>query len=251
MGAVAGYLAGCGTSSIPEVGGTSLALGSPADSTRLATTNDGDESAIPGVDRKAAAKVAAKLTEASIPGTTGYKIGPQDVLEISVFKVPELSKVVQVTEAGTFNYPLIGETEAAGHTAREIEKNLTSKLGAKYLQKPQVSVMVKEYNSQRVTIEGAVKKPGVYPIQGRMTLIQALAIAQGLDPNSDNNVIVFREASGKRSAARFDVSSLRSGEATDPELKAGDVIVANSSATKEMFNNFLRALPVASVFALL
>lgn len=194
---------------------------------------------------------AAAISAVNTPGSAAYRIGPQDVLEISVFKVTELSKSTQVSEAGTISYPLVGDVVAAGRTPREVERELTGRLGDKYLQKPQVSVFVKEYNSQRVTIEGAVKKPGVFPIQGSLSLLQAVAMAQGLENTSDNTVLVFRTQGGKRSAARFDVAEIRTGDAADPELQAGDVVVAGTSALKEGFSNFLKVLPVTSVFALL
>jgi polysaccharide export outer membrane protein len=180
-----------------------------------------------------------------------YKIGATDVLEFSVFKVPELSRTVQVSDTGTVNLPLVGEVVAAGRTARELEQSLAKELGAKYLQKPQVSIYVKEYNSQRVTIEGAVKKPGVYPVRGDLTLLQLVATAQGFEQNSDYTVVVFRQKDGKRSAARFDVEEIRAGRAQDPLLLSGDVVVAGSSAIKETFNNILKALPIAGVFAML
>lgn len=198
---------------------------------------------------KAVAEMKA-VSAVSTPGSSSYKIGPQDVLDISVFKAPELSKVVQVSEAGTINLPLVGEIATAGRTPRDVEKDLTKRLGAKYLQKPQVTVFVKEYNSQRVTIEGAVKKPGVFPIQGNMSLLQAVAMAQGMDALSDDSVVIFRTSSGKRAAARFDISEIREGTAADPQLQAGDIVVAGSSALKEGFGNVMKALPVASVFAL-
>ena len=100
---------------------------------------------------------------------------------MTVFQAPELSKTIQVSEAGTINFPLIGELDAAGKTAREIEQELSKKLGTKYLQNPQISVFVKDHFSQRITVEGAVKKPGVYPIAGGMSLLQAMAEAQGFE----------------------------------------------------------------------
>ncbi|HVX35738.1 MAG TPA: polysaccharide biosynthesis/export family protein, partial [Hyphomicrobium sp.] len=123
---------------------------------------------------------AAHLTEVSDPDSTAYKIGPFDVLDITVFRVPELSKTVQVAAMGTINLPLVGEVPAAGQTAQSVERDLTKRLGAKFLQSPQVNVNIREYNSQRVTIDGAVKKPGVYPIRGGTTLLQLIATAEGL-----------------------------------------------------------------------
>ena len=196
-------------------------------------------------------KAAAEMTAVADPKSAAYKIGPMDVLDISVFKVPELSKSLQVSSVGTINLPLIGERPAAGHTARELEQDLTREWGGKYLQNPQVTVFVKEYNSQRITVQGAVKKAGVYPIQGRMTLMQALATAGGVDKNSDSQVLVFRTENGKRAAARFSIEEIHSGVAADPQLRAGDVLVAGTSSAKEAFNNVLKVVPLASFLLLI
>ena len=195
---------------------------------------------------------ADKLTSAAKPGSSGYKIGPLDVLEFSVFKVPELARVAQVADTGTVNLPLVGEVQAAGKTSQEMERDLTKRLGAKYLQSPQVTILIKEYNSQRVTIEGAIKTPGVQPIRGKTSLLQVVASAGGLDTQtSDSTVLVFRQMEGKRSAAKFNIADIRSGTAEDPLVQSGDVIVAPTSAMKETFNTVIKALPLATVFALL
>jgi polysaccharide export outer membrane protein len=200
---------------------------------------------------KVARDAVAKLAASSTPGSAAYKIGPLDALEITVFKVPELSKVVQVADTGTVNLPLVGEIPAAGLTAQQIERDLTSRLGAKYLHNPQVTVLVKEYNSQRVTMEGAFKKPGVYPIQGRMSLLQAIALAGGIDDQvSSDEVVVFRQKDGKRSAGRFSISEIRKGTSDDPLVVQGDVVVVNTSDVKAAFNTFVKALPIASMIAL-
>ncbi len=117
---------------------------------------------------------------ASTPANDAYRIGPLDVLDISVFQVPDLTKTVQVEQTGAVNLPLVGEVPAAGKTAQEVERDLTARLGAQYLKDPQVTVSVKESNSQRITITGAVKNPGVYTIKGRTSLIQVVAMAGGL-----------------------------------------------------------------------
>ena len=114
-----------------------------------------------------------------------------------------------------------------------------------------MTVFVKEYNSQRVTVEGAVKKPGVYPLRGHSSLLQFIATAEGLDQNADSTVLILRQANGKRMAARFDIDEIRAGSSEDPVVQAGDTIVAGTSAAKETMNNFLKLLPVTSVFALL
>jgi len=180
-----------------------------------------------------------------------YRIGALDVLDISVFQVPELTKSVQVADTGTINLPLVGEVSVAGKTAQQVERDLTAKLGAKYLQNPQVTVYVKEYNSQQVTIEGAIQKPGVFPLKGKTSLLQLIALANGFDPNSDWTVLVLRQSNGKKSAAKFDVDAIQKGRAEDPLLQSGDIVVAGSSAIKAGFNSILKALPVAGLFSLL
>jgi len=238
----AASLAGCGASLSSDF----TALDTPS-----AREQPSGLSARPVGDPKVLARAADKLTSAAAPGSSGYKIGPLDVIEFSVFKVAELTRTVQVSETGTANLPLVGEIQAAGRTAQEVEHDLAQKLGTKYLRSPQVTVLIKEYNSQRVTVEGAVKKPGVYPIRGKLTLLQVIATAEGLDSASDSTVVVFRQNEGKRFAARFDMGQIRSGEATDPPIQSGDVIVAPTSATKATFDVILKSLPIATVFALL
>jgi polysaccharide export outer membrane protein len=188
------------------------------------------------------------LTATATPGSTVYKIGPQDVLDISVFKVPDLSRSVQVADTGTINLALVGDVAAAGRTAQEIERDLVKRLGDKYLQSPQVTVFVREYNSQRITVEGAVKKPGVFPYRGSITLMQAIAMAQGFDEVSDTDILIFRTLNGKRAAARFDLAEIRAGRADDPPVEAGDVVMVPTNAFKEAFQNVLKAVPIARVF---
>jgi polysaccharide export outer membrane protein len=194
---------------------------------------------------------ADALASGGTPGSTGYKIGPADVLDISVFKVPELARTVAVDDRGIINLPLLRDVHAGGKTARELERELAKKLGAKFLQSPQVTVSIKEYNSQRVTIEGAIKTPGVHALKGQTTLMQLVAMSGGLDSaTSDSTIVVFRNTDGKRYAARFDFNAVKTGQAEDPLILPGDVVVANSSAFKSAWGDFLKALPIAS-FALL
>jgi polysaccharide biosynthesis/export protein len=198
----------------------------------------------------AAVQAADKLTSVAKPGNSAYKIGPLDVLAISVFKVPDLDKAVQVAEGGTINYPLIGDIPAAGKTAHELEHDLTQKLGAKYIKNPQVTVFVREYNSQRVTVTGSSKQTGIYPIKGNTTLLQVLALAGDVNPDiASGEVMVFRTADGKRTAARFDIDSIKQGKTEDPQMQPGDVIVVDTSAAKVAFSNFMKVIPLAGTAA--
>lgn len=209
------------------------------------------QTAAPPAEDKAVAKLALAYTSLSDPQSKSYRIGPLDVLEITVFKVPELSKTLQVSEAGSINYPLVGEIQAGGRTAREIEQVLTAKLGARYLQNPQISVFVKEHNSQRITVEGAVKKPGVIAMAGGMSLLQAIAQAQGLEQTAETTAVVFRQTAGRRTAAKYDIDAIRSGKADDPALESGDVVIVPTSDLKEGINTIVKFLPLATIIPLL
>lgn len=193
-----------------------------------------------------------QVADSTIAAPVGaYKIGPMDILDITVFKVPELSKTVQVADNGMINLPLLGEIAAAGKTAQQMERDLAAKLGAKFLQHPQVTVLVKENNSQHVIVQGAVEKPGVYPVKGKTTLLEIVAMAGGLKQVSDSTVLVLRTSDGKRSAGKFDMSAIQNGSTDDPAVQSGDVIVAGTSAIRAGFNNILKALPIAGLFAIL
>jgi polysaccharide export outer membrane protein len=241
--ACTGSLAGCGTSSNGgiETGLRAQAQGENAGRSTKTNSNSAQLS-----------KVADGFASVTTPGSSAYKIGPQDVLEISVFKVPDLNRKVQVANSGSVNLPLVGEIQAAGRTAQEMERDLTARLGAKYLQNPQVSVYIIEYNSQRVTIEGAVRKPGVYPIRGKTSLLQSIAIAGGLDDTaSTNDLVIVRNLNGKRSAARFDLGQIRAGKLDDPVIKPGDLIMVNASGAKATFKKLMKAVPLGTFLLLL
>jgi polysaccharide export outer membrane protein len=251
----ASFLSACGASSMSELNGDMQRLGNvaPEPAGKASSTPDArkDSDAVPRDQEAAVQKAALSLSSVSDPNSKAYKIGPRDVLEVTVFKVPDLSKVVQVSESGAFSFPLVGEVRAGGRTSREVEQDLTKLLGAKYLQNPQVGVFVKEYNSQRITVEGAVKKPGVYPIVGGMTLVQAIATAGGFEDKADETILLVRQTDGKSSGGRFDVANIRQGKERDVQLEPGDVIVAPTSNVKQGMEMLMRLAPLANIAPLL
>ena len=146
--------------------------------------------------------------ESSLPGLTvppeprlssDYVIGPEDVVEIEVFNVPELAKTVRVANDGTISLPLIGRVKAAGFTAREFGKELEAEWGKTYLQDPQVTVYVKEFHARPVSVIGAVEKPGLYQLTGRRSLIEMLSMAGGLakrNSGTSGRTVVVTRAEG-------------------------------------------------------
>lgn len=185
-------------------------------------------------------------------GGSDYRIGAQDLLEITVFGVPELSRTVRVNSNGQISLPLIGGVQAGGRTIPELEKDVGAKLAKSYLQDPQVSVFVKEFTSQRVTLEGALNKPGIYPLTGKTTLLQAVAMAGGLDQLAQlDGVVVFRQIEGKKMAAVFDIRKISSGDAVDPQVYGDDIVVVEQSGSKNALQNFIKAAPAIGLFLLL
>lgn len=197
-----------------------------------------------------AAAVSA-MTAVSTPGSDGYRVGPLDVLNITVFKVDDLTKTVQVSESGSFAFPLVGDIPAAGRTVSEIERDLAAKLGGNYLRNPQVTVLVKEYNSHRITVDGAVNKPGVFPMQGPMSLLQSIAMAGGMQEVAEGTILVFRRVDGKTAVAKFSVADLRSQKASDPDLQAGDIVTVPSSDLKIGMRYIFQSVPLFNAFMLL
>lgn len=176
-------------------------------------------------------------------GESDYHIGPLDLLEISVFQVDDLDREVRVNSSGYISLPLIGAVQAGGKTVAQLEADIAAKLAENYLQNPQVSVFVKEFTSQRVTVEGAVKKPGIFPITGRTSLLQAVAMSEGTDPLADEStVMVFRTVNGKRMAAVFDLRQIRGGKIEDPQLYGDDVVVIELSGSKTAITNIANTL---------
>jgi polysaccharide export outer membrane protein len=176
---------------------------------------------------------------------TEYRIAPQDTLEITVYQFPNLSRVTQVDSSGRLSLPLVGAVVAAGKTVGELEAELTRKLGQRYIQAPQVSVLVKESIGARVTVDGAVKLPGVYTLKGRTTLVQALALAQGINEVGDTTVTLTRISDGRQVTARLDVAAIRAGQAPDPQVFGGDTIVVDESAARTGLQVLKNTVPAA------
>ena len=121
-----------------------------------------------------------------------YKIGPEDLLEISVFEDEKLNKSVRVSSQGNISLPLLGILKVKGLTANELEKEIRDLLAEKYFQDPHVSVFIKEYRNQRISVMGSVEKPGVYDVTGQKTVLDILAIAGGLKEEAGQLLFLIR-----------------------------------------------------------
>ena len=222
IGLCAALLAGCGSSGRPD----------------LASATTG-ELAPPKYDRVESAQRAE------------YRLSPDDIIDLSVYQVPDLTRSVQVDGAGRIMLPLVGVVQASGKTIRELEADLTKRLGDRYLQSPQVAIFLKESLGQKVVVEGEVKTPGVVQARGMTTLLAAIASVGGFAETADVSAIyVIRQTDQGRASARFNAETIRSGAATDPQIYGGDTIVVDSSSGKMAWKYFRDAIPVANVFRL-
>jgi len=156
-----------------------------------------------------------------------YIIGEADVLDINVWKEPDVSRTVPVRPDGKISLPLLNDVQAAGLTPMQLQQQITEKL-RKFLTEPQVTVIVTQINSQRVYIMGEVNRPGTFPLLPKMTILQLITTAGGFTQFANTGKIrIVRNENGKQSTYTFNYKELMQGRQPEQnlELKPGDSIV--------------------------
>ena len=175
-----------------------------------------------------------------------YLIGKDDLIEVTVFEVPELSATPRVTPSGSISLPLLGPIDVAGHTPQEVERKIEEGLKKNYINDPHVTVFVREYASQPVSVLGAVRLPGIYQIKGQKYLLDMLAMAQGLDQTSAGKTIqVLRrssDASQPQQSISVSTEDLFQNGKTELNIpiQAGDVINVLQSGSIFVVGEVLR-----------
>ncbi|MFM2151784.1 MAG: hypothetical protein RL199_219 [Pseudomonadota bacterium] len=141
----------------------------------------------------------APASTANETAPDGFRLGREDVVEVSVYRDPELTRTVPIRPDGRISLPLVGEIAADGLTPEELRTTVVERLGA-FVQSPAVvSVIVREVNSARFFVVGEVGRPGSYPLRGRVSLLQALALAGGFGEfSAREDVTVVRAADARR-----------------------------------------------------
>ena len=170
---------------------------------------------------------SAPAVPAGVPLPAGYLIGPDDVLAVVFWRDKDMSSEVTVRPDGRITLPLINEVQASGLTPDQLRDTLMS-AAAKYVEDPNVSVVVKAINSRKVFITGQVAKPGAYPLTSATTVMQLIAIAGGLHEFADaKNIIIMRTENGKPMAYSFNYKDVlkRKNLKQNIELKPGDTVV--------------------------
>jgi polysaccharide biosynthesis/export protein len=184
-----------------------------------------------GTTKKPSTQLQASIKGSAQGGATtadpNYIIGPQDIVDISVWKEPDLSRSVPVRPDGKISLPLLNDIQAAGVTPVQLGAQITSNL-AKYMTNPQVTVIVTQINSQRIYILGEIARAGSYTLLPQMTVLQALSDAGGFTAFANSKKIyILRQDNGKQQKIPFNYKDVISGK--DPsqniELKAGDTII--------------------------
>lgn len=189
---------------------------------------------------------------ASLNVAQNYRIGPLDKLMITVFQVDEMKTEVQVDASGKISLPLLGGMVAAGKTTSELSAEIAAKLDAQYLKSPQVTVLVEEAESQRITVGGAVTQPGVFEIKGKTTLLQAVALAHGADRVANlKRVAVFRTVNGQKMVAVVDMRAIQSGKMADPEIYGDDVVIVGESGAKTTLRDLSGVAPLFNFIPLI
>jgi polysaccharide biosynthesis/export protein len=180
-----------------------------------------------GPGQNQAAVAAANSAQKPVAQDPNYVIGPQDVLDISVWKEAELTRTVPVRPDGKISLPLLNDVRAAGLTPNQLAAQITASL-KRFVTDPQVTVIVTQINSQRVYILGEVTRTGAYPLLPEMTILQALSNAGGFTPFANRKKIyMLRVENGKQVKYPFDYKAVIDGKRPDEDvvLKAGDTIV--------------------------
>jgi polysaccharide export outer membrane protein len=160
-------------------------------------------------------------------GGTDYEIGRQDLLDIHVFDLKELDQTVRVAEDGSITLPLLGRLVVAGSTKGELEALIARLLEERFVRNPQVTVFVREYQSKRVAVSGAVKKPDTYEMLGGKTLLEMISLAGGLDRDLGDQIIIFRQgADGATDRIQVDLERLvyDADPALNLPVMPGDII---------------------------
>lgn len=190
------------------------------------------------------------IPEGDVIAPRRVTIRPSDTLNITVYREPELSLEKAVVDPdGNVQVPLLGPVDAAGLTAAEFARDLERRFAARFLVDPNVTIAILESAQQQVTVAGAVTQPGVYEIPGRISLIDAVALARGpTNVAKFDQVVVFRRYNGGRVGGMFDLGAINAGLAPDIEILGGDQIIVGTDGLKQAYRDALQAAPLLGLF---
>src|SRR5262249_16407442 len=180
---------------------------------------------------------------------TDYIITSQDILQVSIFQVPDLARTVRVDGSGFVSLPLIGRVPVRGKSILQAQEDIAARYGRSYLQSPQVTVSLVK-SGQRVTVNGSVKNPTVLTLDGPLTLSMAIAQSGGLSELGNSARIHVARPTGQQvEDSVYSLDDIQAGKAPNPMLRGGDIVVVEESGTKVAFKNLKEVLPFAALGA--
>ncbi|GGI16030.1 polysaccharide export protein EpsE [Oxalicibacterium faecigallinarum] len=172
----------------------------------------------------------ALLAFSAVSQAQEMQLGPGDMLKIDVYGNPDLSLETRVSDGGTISYPLVGEVAVGGLTPIAAEKKIAGLLeSGGFIRKPHVNLVVTQMQSQQLSVLGQVNKPGRFPVDGKRSLTDIIAMAGGLNADADDNISLVRVRDGKTIRERVNLADIMSanGAVTNPQLQPGDVVYVN------------------------
>ena len=193
--------------------------------------------------------LASSRDSADVSGgaTDDYRITPQDILQVAVFQVPDLTRTVQVDGSGFVTLPLVGNVQVQGKSLLQAQNDITGRYQKSYLQSPQVTVSLVK-SGQRVTVSGAVKGPAVLSLDVPLTLNMAVAQAGGMgETGNPERVHIARTTGEAVEDSVHNLNDIQAGKAPNPMLRGGDIVVVEDSQTRLALKNIKDVLPLAAV----
>lgn len=188
-----------------------------------------------------AGELGAPSRDDQVTTARPHIIGPFDTLVVEVVGIADLSREVRVDADGRISLPVAGVVEVGRKTPAEVAGMVTDRLQTGFVRNPQVIVNVKDIESQTVTVDGGVIRPGIYPIKGDMTMMRAVARAEGLSNSArERHVVIFRKVGGREMAALYDLQAIRLGAYPDPRVYPNDIVVVGSSQARQLFPQLLQ-----------
>ncbi|HUM10695.1 MAG TPA: polysaccharide biosynthesis/export family protein [Myxococcaceae bacterium] len=173
---------------------------------------------------------ADEVSQAPASASSSTTLGPGDLIEIRVFEEADLSGPYRVAPGGTIDFPLCGKISVQGLNTSATSDVLTRCLGEKYLKHPQVTVLLREYNSKKIFVFGEVQKPGTFPYEEDMSIIQAITMAGGFTKvASKNDIAVTRQVEGRETKIRVPVADIGTGREKNFQLQPGDIVFVPES----------------------
>ena len=172
-------------------------------------------------------------------------LAPRDHVSITVFNVPEMSlQDVEISSAGYVAVPLAGNFLAAGKSSDELSREIEAALQRNYVRNPRVAVNLRQAVGKVFTIDGAVNRPGEFPANENLSLMKAVAIAQGLSESAKlESVVIYRTVGQQQMAAIYDLAAIRQGVYPDPQIYANDTILVGESAARKLYRDAKLLLP--------